>query len=166
MNTPETTCRNSGRPVVGTPRARRASRILTWAGLVFCSLIIVVWALSTRYALTHGGRQHIFMVEGGGISISTVSADPPNFGWGVHKLQRPVGPAFSSASIRWPRIIWESNLWLVAIPFWLILVCIGIPTACFWRLDRRRHGPDSCQQCGYDLTGNVSGRCPECGTPT
>ncbi len=23
-----------------------------------------------------------------------------------------------------------------------------------------------CQECGYDLTGNVSGRCPECGTPT
>jgi len=22
-----------------------------------------------------------------------------------------------------------------------------------------------CQQCGYDLTGNVSGICPECGTP-
>ena len=23
-----------------------------------------------------------------------------------------------------------------------------------------------CVQCEYDLTGNVSGRCPECGTPT
>lgn len=22
-----------------------------------------------------------------------------------------------------------------------------------------------CQHCGYNLTGNVSGRCPECGTP-
>jgi predicted Zn-ribbon and HTH transcriptional regulator len=21
----------------------------------------------------------------------------------------------------------------------------------------------ACQKCGYDLTGNVSGRCPECG---
>lgn len=23
-----------------------------------------------------------------------------------------------------------------------------------------------CLSCGYNLTGNVSGRCPECGTPT
>ena len=23
-----------------------------------------------------------------------------------------------------------------------------------------------CVQCGYNLTGNVTGRCPECGTPT
>ena len=22
-----------------------------------------------------------------------------------------------------------------------------------------------CEKCGYDLTGNVSGRCPECGSP-
>jgi hypothetical protein len=27
-------------------------------------------------------------------------------------------------------------------------------------------GPQHCRECGYDLTGNVSGRCPECGTPT
>ena len=24
--------------------------------------------------------------------------------------------------------------------------------------------PGHCQTCGYNLTGNVSGRCPECGT--
>lgn len=26
-----------------------------------------------------------------------------------------------------------------------------------------RYSPGLCQQCGYDLTGNVTGRCPECG---
>lgn len=29
---------------------------------------------------------------------------------------------------------------------------------------RRRHRPGLCKRCGYNLTGNVSGRCPECGT--
>jgi hypothetical protein len=29
---------------------------------------------------------------------------------------------------------------------------------------RRRIGPNSCGKCGYDLTGNTSGTCPECGT--
>jgi hypothetical protein len=26
-------------------------------------------------------------------------------------------------------------------------------------------GPPTCDACGYNLTGNVSGRCPECGSP-
>ena len=34
------------------------------------------------------------------------------------------------------------------------------------RLDRRRFPAGHCQKCGYDLTGSVSGRCPECGEPT
>ena len=29
---------------------------------------------------------------------------------------------------------------------------------------RWRSGPPSCLRCGYNLTGNTSGRCPECGT--
>lgn len=31
---------------------------------------------------------------------------------------------------------------------------------------RRRLPRGHCQSCGYNLTGNVSGYCPECGTPT
>jgi len=38
----------------------------------------------------------------------------------------------------------------------------------YYRYRRRRssrlHG--HCVKCGYDLAGNLSGRCPECGTPT
>lgn len=33
-------------------------------------------------------------------------------------------------------------------------------------LFRPWHPPGYCQNCGYDLTGNVSGRCPECGKET
>lgn len=29
---------------------------------------------------------------------------------------------------------------------------------------RERLASGQCENCGYDLTGNVSGRCPECGT--
>ena len=50
----------------------------------------------------------------------------------------------------------------VSIPYWSILAVIGLPTMLAWRLDRRRK-PGHCP-CGYDLTGNVSDICPECGT--
>jgi hypothetical protein len=52
----------------------------------------------------------------------------------------------------------------VFLPFWLLVLPFAVPTAIsFWR-DRRRHAPPHCcQSCGYDLTGNTSGVCPECG---
>ena len=49
----------------------------------------------------------------------------------------------------------------VTLPMWLPLVLIAIPTAFLWWRDRPPK-PGHCP-CGYDLTGNVSGTCPECG---
>ncbi len=43
----------------------------------------------------------------------------------------------------------------------LIAFVIGIP---FW-LVRKPRSRGHCRRCGYDLTGNVFGVCPECGTP-
>jgi hypothetical protein len=45
---------------------------------------------------------------------------------------------------------------------WVACVIIGTTLLC--KIDsRRRLGANHCQQCGYDLTGNTSGVCPECG---
>jgi len=48
-------------------------------------------------------------------------------------------------------------------PFWLLLLLTAIPTAWLWHRDRRRIRPGCCLRCGYDLTGNTSGVCSECG---
>jgi predicted RNA-binding Zn-ribbon protein involved in translation (DUF1610 family) len=53
------------------------------------------------------------------------------------------------------------------VPLWsfalLFMIGAGIwPLVALRRVRRRRKG--RCSQCGYDLTGNVSGRCPECGS--
>lgn len=39
-----------------------------------------------------------------------------------------------------------------------ILIAIFLP-------NKKRRSAGSCQRCEYDLTGNISGKCPECGTP-
>ena len=46
-------------------------------------------------------------------------------------------------------------------PFFLFMLIATLVLFC-WLV--RRYSPGHCQQCGYDLTGNESGTCPECGT--
>lgn len=46
----------------------------------------------------------------------------------------------------------------------LPVLAVGLAYAVARWLHRRRCPPGHCQKCGYNLTGNVSGRCPECGT--
>ena len=47
--------------------------------------------------------------------------------------------------------------------YWGSLALLVLITFQLWRR-ARRHPPGRCQECAYDLTGNVSGVCPECGT--
>ncbi len=51
----------------------------------------------------------------------------------------------------------------ISVPLRPLLLLAVIATSVLWRLDRR-FPLGCCQNCGYDLTGNVSGVCPECGT--
>jgi len=56
----------------------------------------------------------------------------------------------------------------VSAPAWLPPLFFGAyPLIAFIRgtlRRRRRYGEGSCHRCAHDLTGNVSGVCPECGT--
>jgi hypothetical protein len=60
---------------------------------------------------------------------------------------------------------------LVSVQFWLILSVLAVLFTAFvlptlWRILKRspRVCPP-CLNCSYNLTGNTSGTCPECGTP-
>lgn len=63
------------------------------------------------------------------------------------------------------------HLW--AIPLWPVLsLCLAYPllrgavaARAIW-VHWRRRPPGVCRSCGYNLTGNRSGTCPECGRPT
>jgi hypothetical protein len=61
----------------------------------------------------------------------------------------------------------ETEVWrdeTLVIPGWFgITLFAAIPTVWFWRKRKGKRG--GCLNCGYNLTGNVSGVCPECGTP-
>lgn len=68
-----------------------------------------------------------------------------------------------------PGRIGKHIVFRAAIPFWALTLITGaVPGLSFvrWTIHRRRRnrgGSDRCRQCAYDLRGNVSGICPECG---
>ena len=62
----------------------------------------------------------------------------------------------------------RSNLWL---PFWMVLLSLSLlPALTIYFIERftryLRRKRSLCVKCAYNLTGNVSGVCPECGETT
>lgn len=58
--------------------------------------------------------------------------------------------------------VFDASIWFI-IP----ILCIQVPVIVLFigALYRKRTAPGHCQTCGYNLTGNVSGICSECGEP-
>ena len=55
------------------------------------------------------------------------------------------------------------SLRVVTVPLWQLLLMCLIVGGGAWRLSRRGFAIDHCSECGYDLRGLSSGKCPECG---
>jgi hypothetical protein len=161
------------RPMVG--------RIVIAGLLVIWITVFTVWVVSLGKCLdydfrpmkgvwvsvvAHGGRSSVHVLDAREIAFSEIFVDSAttaaricreNFGptpigsFGTSKQTLMPGVTLSEAVFPlWP--IW------VAASIYPILVLVWIPR----RRIRRRRG-HRCVECGYDLTGNVSGACPECG---
>lgn len=66
-------------------------------------------------------------------------------------------------------LVIRNHMLSVAAPYWAVMLPAAVLPLCgagrWWRRRRRsrRLRRGQCPSCGYDLTGNVSGVCPECG---
>ncbi len=61
--------------------------------------------------------------------------------------------------------VWTEWCTDLCVPLWIPVCLVGLPTVVAWYRDRR-FPPENCQACNYNLTGNTSGICPECGCAT
>lgn len=52
----------------------------------------------------------------------------------------------------------------IVFPAWVPLT-LSLVLPVVWGVRRRKAMKGACRACGYDLTGNTSGVCPECATP-
>jgi hypothetical protein len=152
----------------------RIRRVLKWAATLGCILIATLLVGSGwcwPYCQVPVGRHWLaFWAEQGVLSFLVFDPGGPSsrFITSFH-LQDP--SAYLTRT-REPRFVWWPEQlpvagpvwWVIRFPLWPPLVVLLVPTLWLWHRDRRIP-PGHCRKCGYNLTGNVSGRCPECGTP-
>ena len=159
-------------------------RALKWAGLAICMVTLGVWVISAWRFMGYRGNGYSFYFFNGRLGISKYVGDPDE----IRKLAREClldgrgRLTWRFAGRSW-RYLWYAELsriyttgslepsvgykivhHTIRLPMWLLAALVAIPTGLLWHRVRRVLF-DHCQQCGYNLTGNTSGICPECGTP-
>ena len=138
-------------------------RICYRSGLGVCGLIVAAWVAAPHQELVYSGARSKVWVGGTGLRALSgfLPAEREGLGWHLqviglswkHGLRRPLAGTS------------PSGMKYLHLPQWLILALIALLTGLAQYLNRRlRIPPGCCTNCGYNLTGNVSGRCPECGT--
>jgi hypothetical protein len=90
---------------------------------------------------------------------------PPYYKWWHGPFGFECGPCISITPAHQAQA-WGTRTWIM-VPFRaLAAVTLILPVTWGIRTARRQPRNGACKACGYNLTGNVSGVCPECGTPT
>lgn len=167
-------------------RRSRFQPILKWAGALVCLSICTTivaswhWTFFCSIALPSSSQEgrfnvYTFIVARSELHITTLPVVPSSKSrkrWGLKVDEYADGWIGNRGrlSFRLPGrkyIPWYNlGRWWYWIPLWIPLLLAGVPTLLlFWRDRRLRIPPGHCQRCGYNLTGNVSGKCSECGEP-
>lgn len=157
----------------------QARRVAEWTGVGLCAVVLVGWAFSIVWTVKwveHGVTlTRAITLYTGGIAVNQYPAMRGPIPIELHRDMTPGWSVYRESDLvlglELPRISWDDPppYRFVFVPLWLPFLVLGVPTAILWfptviRWYRDRKPPcGHCQHCGYDLTGNVTGICPECG---
>ncbi len=150
----------------------RVRTLLLSAGAAVWLLLVAAWGITLRWPVSHdlqtGQRVSAVGITYGEVWLLRIQPLPssPN----IHTTVQYALPAGGAAARNYGLVLPTCNkgpvgpysTFHVSVPIWLLLLAIGLPT-CALYFRRRRRRPGHCVQCDYDLTGNVTGVCPECG---
>jgi hypothetical protein len=142
---------------------QRLRRFAKWLALVLCVATFVVFSLSLFRDLVWYGTGIRVGLEGGlvGADWWNVSRRYAEDGWELltprHHWMWHWVPEFGKSPYATGGLM---------VPPWMPFLASVVPTLILWWRDLRPPRAGLCSYCGYNLTGNLSGRCPECGEKT
>ena len=164
---------------ITTPR-HQFRRLAMWIGLCICTLLVTAWLATVPLV---GNRMLVIQYD---VRTGLLVLDEGFLGWLRYPARTPGGPL--TWSVRWDRTLVPKQARVLGslglptrisvskgpftrggtgflIPLWLPLALVAVPTSILWYRSRRaRLLSGHCPNCHYNLTGNTSGICPECGT--
>ncbi len=150
----------SCRRIVSHKKLRRLT-VIRWTGVSISVLLGGAWWVSSENRFTYSTRHHtysanrwVWELEAGRIKATCKYR-------GTNVSVRP-SPPLPTKMAWWPDVEFEFSGSHIYMPIWMLLLPLAAMTFLLWRYNPRSTG--QCVSCGYDLTGNVSGTCPECGT--
>lgn len=159
-----------------TSRFRRSTYRLSPARALVSGFFAIAFLLSLGWDFGYGRGFTFAGCSRGALILGVRDELPPGAGWFWHDAApgpflaglpefRRIGPypgvATPFGSSRTGSAA-SSPFFGVVIPLWVpVLAFCVAPLMARIRPEPRS---DECSRCGYNLTGNVSGRCPECGT--
>ncbi|GJM25932.1 MAG: hypothetical protein DHS20C16_23470 [Phycisphaerae bacterium] len=146
-----------------------ARRFLLTILIMMTGLTLVSWGISFTY-LSYNSHNYIWRLNNGTFSRQLRAGSRERtgiiwYGYDVARMNaRQYGyhllPRGKVKGALYPRYILP--LWIPAVVFGGLAMLVYAPI----RRQRKRQKMGWCTHCGYDLTGNESRVCPECGTNT
>ncbi len=147
-------------------RRRRFRRILKWAGVVTIIGAVPFWGVGVFVGVVYewspgGSYGWTLWLTDGFLFIEPVPGRDA-LGWDylwleeLKEYDRTYGLGLPYVGRGY------GGMLSLGVPLWLVLIVVALPAYFLWRSERRPP-PGHCKSCGYDLTGNVSGMCSECG---
>lgn len=134
--------------------------ISRWIAIAVSLVVIATWVFSYRWFAFYQAPHFTMSING--FSHNAI------YGPGLyveHRTHHAPGSAYLDRELQFiTRHRWI-NVSLDTTAITVIATTIVLCIADFVLKRRSRVRLGYCRTCGYDLTNNLSGRCPECGTP-
>jgi hypothetical protein len=161
--------------------ARRIRNVARWLAPACCLLSLTTWAISTCWSfgtvVSAPRSVYVFLFAAGNMTVVRFTGDD----WSLDAMSKfwrkrtnweklRASPKFGFIRPHWTDLPQNfSNgarlrTQFIRLPMWMIFAPLMVLTALLHRRKRKKV-VGYCRTCDYDLTGNISGVCSECGTP-